>query len=163
MSHQSSDTPETLSHRLFHAFFKFKRTPWHNAPADGLSQVETNILDNIRRANSHDRVLHVSDLSSMLRVTSPTITQHLNNLESRGFVERNTSKEDRRAITLTLTDKGQEALKTHRAKLEEDFSMFIASIGEEDAETMIRLLEAAQRFFIDRAKTYENEILIDRG
>jgi len=144
--------PETLSSRLLSSFFRFTRTPWHNAPADGLSQVETDILENIWRANRHDKVLRVLDLSSILRVTSPTVTQHLNNLEDLGLIERVHSKEDKRTITLSITEVGEAALRTHRTRLENDFSEFINLISEEDSETLIALLDKAQSFFTQKAK-----------
>ena len=154
---------EALSARLLSAFFKFTRTPWHKAPADGLSQTETNILENIMRANRHEKTMRVSDLSALLRVSSPTITQHLNHLENLGLVERLPLKEDKRAVTLSLTEKGNEALKSHWKKLEMDFAAFIEIIGEEDAEKMIVLIKQAHSFFLDIAKKYENENFFERG
>lgn len=144
---------DNLPSRLLSSFFKFSRTPWHNAPADGLSQVETNILENIWRANRHGRILRVLDLSSILRVTSPTVTQHLNNLENQGFVERTHSSKDKRAIMLSITEKGEEALQNHRLNLERDFSEFVLFLGEQQCELLIELLEGTQEFFTKKSKS----------
>jgi len=141
---------ESLSSRLIKAFFKFSRTRWHSAPASGLSQVETDILENIARANRHDNIPRVSDISMLLRVSSPTITQHLNNLEEQGYVLKTHSKEDKRSVGLTLTEKGSEALKSHFMKLEEDFIEFIDFIGQDSSEEMIDLLMRAHEFFNKR-------------
>jgi len=143
---------ETLPSQLLSSFFRFTRTPWHNAPADGLSQVETDILENIWRANRHNHVLRVLDLGSILHVTSPTITQHLNSLENQGFVERNHSVSDRRTITLSITSKGEDALKNHRQKLEHDFAEFVTLMGEDDSKLMIEFFDKAQNFFSQKAK-----------
>ena len=153
--------PESVEARLFMAFLKFRHTPWHKVPGKGLSQVETDILDNILRANRRGKIPRVSDISLNLRVSSPTVTQHLNHLEGQGFVERTPSTEDKRSVQLSLTDKGNEVLKSHREKMEEDFTEFIGLIGEEQAEMMIALFESAQDFFTYKAKMREIENLSD--
>ena len=158
-----NEPPSDLPARLLSAFFRLSRTPWHRAPADGLSQSETDILENIRRANRHDKILRVADVSTILRVSSSTITQHLNHLEDHGFIERTRLKEDKRAVSLTLTDKGNEALRSHRTKLEADFAAFIETIGEQDAEKMIEIITQARQFFTQRAEEYDNQNFFERG
>ena len=150
---------EELSARLLSAFFRFGRTPWHTAPADGLSRAETSVLERIQRANDHDRILRVADLSAILRVSSSTITQHLNNLQDQGFVERVQSKKDKRAVDLSLTEKGRAALASHWIELKENFNEFIAVIGEEKAQEMTDILAQAHEFFITKARSYENDDL----
>ena len=147
---------EGLPSRLVSAFLRFSRTPWHNVPADGLTLAETIILENIGRANKKGTRLRISDLSAILRLTTPTVTQHLNSLESQGFVEKTPSASDKRAINLSLTEKGMESLRSHKAKLERDFEKFIEFIGEENAETMADLLTKAQTYFRQNTKLYEH-------
>ena len=149
--------PESLSSRLIKAFMKFSRTRWHNAPASGLSQVETDILENINRAIRHGNVPRVSDIGMMLRVSSPTVTQHLNHLEEQGYVQREQSKEDKRSVNLSLTDKGAEALGSHFQRLEEDFIDFIEHIGPEASEEMVDLLMRAHEFFNRKSILRNNE------
>ncbi|MCL2057960.1 MAG: MarR family transcriptional regulator [Oscillospiraceae bacterium] len=150
---------ESLSARLIKAFMKFNRTRWHNAPASGLSQVETDILENIARANRRDNVPRVSDISMMLRVSSPTVTQHLNNLEDQGYVLRTQSKEDKRSVGISLTEKGDGALKSHLVRLEADFNEFIDYIGQDASEEMIKLLMQAHEFFNKMKALRENETM----
>lgn len=159
------DTNE-LSSRLVSAFFKFSRVQWHNAPADGLTMTETSLLENIHRAVKRGNTPRVSDLSAALRVSAPTITQQLNNLEAKGLVQRLHSSEDKRAVHLSLTAAGEEALKTHRNGLERDFSEFVGLIGETEAERLITLLTQAQGFFNEKnqaAKSKENNAMFDRS
>ena len=87
MSDTLHEENDSLASRLVSSFLAFGRTPWHNAPASGLSLVSTDILEHIYRANRHGKSPRVSDLGVMLRVSSSTITQHINNLEKQGFVE----------------------------------------------------------------------------
>jgi DNA-binding MarR family transcriptional regulator len=153
-------SPETQAARLIQAFLKFGRTPWHNAPASGLSQVETDILENINRAARHGNEPRVSDISSILRVSSPTVTQHLNNLEDQGFILRTHSKDDKRSVRISLTEKGTGALKSHWILLEKDFNEFIDFIGTESAGQMIDLLMSSREFFTKKAMLRESENLL---
>src|ERR1044072_9553918 len=47
-----------------------------------------------------------SSLASVLRLRLPNLIKILNELESSGFIKRNRSKSDRRAVELMLTPKG---------------------------------------------------------
>jgi len=154
----AEQTTDSLSNRLIKAFMKFSRTRWHNAPANGLSQVETDILENIMRANRKGKVLRVSDISLMLRVSSPTVTQHLNSLEDQGYVLRTQSKEDKRSVQITLTEKGTEALRSHFVRLEGDFVEFIEYIGQGKAEEMVGLLMRANEFFTKKSAALDSDM-----
>jgi DNA-binding MarR family transcriptional regulator len=157
MAQQETDNPESISNRLMKAFFKFNRTRWHNAPASGLSQVETDILENVARAERHGKALRVADISLMLRVSSPTVTQHLNSLEERGYVLKTQSKEDKRNVWITLTDKGTEALSSHYIRLGQDFGEFVDHIGPDASEEMIDLIMRSNEFFNKKSLLRDGE------
>jgi len=148
---------ESQAARVIKAFFKFSRTRWHNAPASGLSQAETDILENVNRANRRGIALRVSDISLMLRVSSPTVTQHLNSLEERGYVLKTQSREDKRSVRISLTDKGTEALRSHFVRLEADFTEFVDHIGPDSSEEMIGLLMRAHEYFNAKSALRESD------
>jgi DNA-binding MarR family transcriptional regulator len=52
----------------------------------------------------------VSDLAAEAGVAASTVTRILDALERRAIVKRTRSREDRRGVTVTLTDSGREAL-----------------------------------------------------
>ncbi len=147
MKTNQQDSP---SFRLLSALFRFLRTPWHVVSAPGLSRAETGILITIERAAKHGNTLRVSDLSRMMRVSPPTISQQLNNLESQGFVIRTQAKEDKRAVNLTLSDKGREALIQQRADMELNISQLADHLGKEDTELFINLLTRTSDFYLNR-------------
>ena len=146
----NSQPQDSLSFRLLTALFRFLRTPWHVVSAPGLSRAETGILITIERAAKHGNTLRVSDLSRMMRVSPPTISQQLNNLESQGFVIRTQAKEDKRAVNLTLSDKGREALIQQRADMELNISQLADHLGKEDTELFINLLTRTSDFYLNR-------------
>jgi DNA-binding MarR family transcriptional regulator len=52
----------------------------------------------------------VRELAEHAGVSAPTATRILDTLERRGLVRRNQTPEDRRGVSVTLTDRGREAL-----------------------------------------------------
>jgi DNA-binding MarR family transcriptional regulator len=48
------------------------------------------------------------ELSKLLSIDTGLMTRMLDKLESKGFLERSRSVDDRRVVNLTLTDKGKE-------------------------------------------------------
>jgi MarR family transcriptional regulator, transcriptional regulator for hemolysin len=57
----------------------------------------------------HDRWSTQLDLARSLGIEGPTMTRHLDNLEQSGFVTRQRSETDRRAVRVELTDAGAAA------------------------------------------------------
>jgi len=49
------------------------------------------------------------DLARSLRIEGPTLTRHLDNMEQSGFVARQPSETDRRAVRVELTEAGEAA------------------------------------------------------
>ncbi len=72
----------------------------------GLTPPQMFLLHSIRRTSN----CTVSQLASDMEVKPSAITVMLNRLESHGFVSRTRSAEDRRVVTVELTDAGREVL-----------------------------------------------------
>lgn len=71
----------------------------------GLQPGEFDLLAALRRAGSPHR-LTVGALLGSTMVTSGAITNRLNRLVTKGFVNRETDPDNRRSVIVTLTDKG---------------------------------------------------------
>lgn len=150
------DENAPIEQRLLSAFFRFMHTPWHIVPAPGLTRSETGILMGIGQSQRHGHPLRVRDLSKIMRVSSPTVTQHLNKLEEQGFIRREQSKDDRREVFIVLTDKGFDELDAHRNALNQNIRDLIEHIGEESAEKLLSLLTTTSEFFFEKEKTYRD-------
>lgn len=150
------DENAPIEQRLLSAFFRFMHTPWHIVPAPGLTRTETGILMGIDRSQHHGKPLRVRDLSKIMRVSSPTATQHLNKLEEQGFVRREQSKDDRREVFIVLTDLGFEELEAHRNALDQNIRDLVQNIGTENAEALQALLTKTSDFFFEKEKTYRD-------
>ena len=145
---QAPTTENAAAQKLLEAFSRFRRLGWRQSPIEGVTHTEVMILNIIMRMTGETGVgARVSDISSHLNVAPPTVTQQLNNLETRDYIERQIDKEDRRAIRVTLTPSGLVVLeKTHND--------FIASItglveylGEEDSDHLANLMAKVYDYF----------------
>ena len=59
--------------------------------------------------------LHASDLADRLRVSRQAVAQAIRALEAHGYVVRSPDSADARALLITLTSRGREALRVMRA------------------------------------------------
>ncbi len=84
--------------------------------------------------------MRVSDISQLLQVTSPTITQIINRLEERGWVERYMDPEDRRVVRVKLTLEGEQIAAQAKKRFMESFNGLLDHLGLEDSERLAELL-----------------------
>ncbi|MET3335067.1 MULTISPECIES: MarR family winged helix-turn-helix transcriptional regulator [Bradyrhizobium] len=81
-----------------------------------------------------------SSLAGLLRLRLPNLIKILNELESSGFIKRNRSKSDRRAVELMLTPKGAKLI-AEGAKLTEPYNRkMLAPLSEAEQRTLLELL-----------------------
>lgn len=148
---------DSLVSRLVGTFFRFVRTPWHTVPAPGLSRAETGILLTIHHTRRKGKACRVSSLSRMMHVSSPTITQHIANLERRGLVRKEPDAKDKRAMNLALTDQGLQMLAAHRDAMDRNIQELIDCLGEKEAERLVVLMTKTSDFFAEKQKEYDED------
>lgn len=78
--------------------------------AQGLNPAQWESLRYLARANHYSRT--PSALADYLHTTKGTASQTLKSLEAKGYVRRVAIPEDRRAVRIDITDKGQTVLRT---------------------------------------------------
>jgi len=81
-----------------------------------------------------------SSLASLLRLRLPNLIKILNELESSGFIKRNRSKTDRRAVELVLTPKGTKLIAEGAGLTEPYNGRMLASLTETEQRTLLELL-----------------------
>ena len=85
--------------------------------------------------------IQISVLSMAANMSKPAVSQALNSLEDRGLLERFTSKGDRRAVYVTMTDRGNQVM-------EQGWKVFVSfmdrvekEMGEENTRRLVELVE----------------------
>ena len=110
-----------------------------------LSRPSFLVLDALERAASH--TLNQRDLVSALRRTSGTLSVRLGRLERARMITREPDPENRRSVTVTLTDRGRELVLRARPAYDERAARLTAGLPEGAAPALSESLTAWQEFF----------------
>jgi len=98
-------------------------------------------------AGAEARELRVSEISKLMHITSPAVTQFLKGLEADGLVERRIDQTDRRSVGIVLTEQGAEiALRAEKA-FSTAFNGLAEYLGDEQSNQLADLLVKAFHYF----------------
>jgi DNA-binding MarR family transcriptional regulator len=84
--------------------------------------------------------LRVKELAVQLRLDSTTVTRHVDDLERRGLVVRETDPRDRRAVLVQLSSRAQELLEEAEAERRGSLRDGLQDWSVADREAFVRLL-----------------------
>lgn len=145
----------TTAHELIRAFRQLRHVNWSGRrPVEGCTRSETMLLLAIRRSMSAGSAgLKVSEISGMLRVSLPTVTQTVNLLVARGLLERSSDPDDRRAVRIRLTEAGQRETELAEEAMLEGMKGLIDHLGHERSMQLIELLDDVAAYY--RGQTAE--------
>lgn len=91
-------------------------------------------------ANDSGESISPSELAAMCGFSTAHVAITLKKLEGRGFIVRETDKEDRRRTSVTITEAGLAVhlgrMREHRCRTER----MLSELGEEDAREYVRLV-----------------------
>ena len=105
----------------------------------GLELWEFDVLSALRRSGTPYQ-LSPGQLVNQTLVTSGTMTNRVDRLSARGFVERSPDPNDRRGVIVALTEAGREAVDGAMADLLARERDLLAQIPERDRQTLSALL-----------------------
>lgn len=140
---------------LFLAFQSLKRSLYHMVRTQKISGLRHSefimlirIHDTVTGSNKRRKKdglpplpgVQSSTLSKMTGCSASSVSQVIGALEKNGLVERITSREDRRAVFVRLTDKGRETLKTAPNPAMDRIREAAAMLGEEKNAQLVSLL-----------------------
>ena len=150
-------TTEATARKLTQSLKQFNRAfmQFHRAEAQqnfaGCKPSEIGVLLTIGHgAKSEAREMRVSEISKVMHVTSPTITQVLKSLEANGLVERHIDPTDRRTVGITLTDRGEQVAQRAEEAFLTTFHGLADYLGEEQSNQLAELLVKAFRYFREK-------------
>lgn len=129
----------TIPYQLIQAFSFFHRQKFSIPPVKGINPGELRILRAIGKSMAVAGVM-VSELSERLQVSPSFITQISNGLVKRGLVDRSQDPNDRRAVRLRLTAKGDEAVRDAASVISAHFQGLANALGPEQSKELLRLM-----------------------
>jgi DNA-binding MarR family transcriptional regulator len=143
--------------KLLKTFMQFKKVEWHQRSIAGCTPGEIRVLFCIRKgARSDTPEMKVSEISKLLHVTSPTITQLLKGLEANGLIERHIDPTDRRAVGITLTQKGEMVTQQAADAFSAFFDGLIEYLGEEQSNQLAELLSRVFRYYSEKTASADH-------
>lgn len=141
-------TNASTTEKLLDSFMRFKRLHWKKPPVEGLKHSEMVMLFSIhKQSDTQGCGIKMSELSKSLKIALPTATQLVNSLENEGYVERRQDKNDRRAVRITLTDKGNSIIKKASEDLFSSFEGLVDYLGEEKSLELTELMSEVFTYF----------------
>ena len=105
----------------------------------GAAESESAVLFYLCNKDEKDEVIP-SEIAAEFGYPRARVTRILDALESRGEIKRVHDKQDRRRVLVYATEKGRAASRESDAKATEGLVKFIDSLGEEDADELVRIL-----------------------
>jgi DNA-binding MarR family transcriptional regulator len=88
-------------------------------------------------------------LANRLLVTRSTVTRMIDDMETKGWVQRIDDPQDRRAFLVSLTDNGRDLWRQAHAAHQQSLEQRFAALSDADQQTLITLLHTV------RAATHE--------
>ncbi|WP_438348728.1 MarR family winged helix-turn-helix transcriptional regulator [Paenibacillus sp. FA6] len=138
----------SIAQKLFEAMKRFNKAQFNQHPIKGVKQSEMVLMFYVKKSTKPNAEgLKVSEISEMLGVTSPTVTQLLNSLEVKGWIERTVDQKDRRAVRVKLSDEGELVIQKAIKVTEASFNELINHLGEEDSNQLADLLIKAYQYY----------------
>jgi len=96
-------------------------------------------LESLRYIREQGRPL-MKDVAAYLGITPPSATALIDILVEGGYVERGVDEDDRRAVRLTVTLAGEEALEVGFKEIMERMRRVLRDLDEADRESLLAML-----------------------
>jgi len=152
-------TYESLAHKLMESFLRIKKINRNHSPVAGLKHSEIVLLFCINKAVKPGELgITISEIGHLLKVTSPTVTQLVNGLQKQELIERNIDKEDRRAVRIRLTNKGEKVIKKAWQTFLHSFTGLAEHLGEEKSRELVDLLTQVFSYFNSLQEANDNSV-----
>ncbi|WKY44270.1 MarR family transcriptional regulator [Eubacteriaceae bacterium ES2] len=134
---------------LFHAFNRIRKAsmrrmhkPKHNHQLKPHEFFMLATIHHLEECHSNSDIpgIKISQISQKTGISMPGVSQTLSTLEKHDLVARRTSKEDRRMVYVSLTDKGLKIFHESNQSFSEIYDKAIDILGPEDSQKLIDLL-----------------------
>lgn len=113
----------------------------HHNHTGGMSKGEFSMLQLIKLCKSEFDVVTTAELSEKLHVSKPAVSQMINVLEKKQYVIREINKNDRRLMSISLTETGNNVLEEEKGKFLNIINHSLDLMGREDSEIFVGLME----------------------
>ncbi|MBC1805829.1 winged helix-turn-helix transcriptional regulator [Listeria sp. FSL L7-0993] len=132
----------------------FAMTHIHQA----ISEISTNTVDLsieqffvLREIAAYDGI-SATELAATLSVNKSAITPKLKKLVDKGYIRRKRNQQDKRAIVLTISEKGNNVYEACEKQLELLVNEWLEILGENDSEHFFELFQKITKSVVEPKK-----------
>ena len=83
------------------------------------------------------------ELKEYFHIGSGGIANALKDLEEKGYIVRKNGENDKRVVSVYITDSGRALAKKSYEDMKDNLKLLLETIGEEDSKALFRILEKA--------------------
>ncbi len=122
---------------------------------NGVTPSYIHYLDVIESLGQQGVSVKVSDISDALDIPRPGVTRTVKEMQTKGYLHKQTSESDGRVTYITVTDAGKNLLKIYSEQYFNRLLPLLDDISDEDAECTIRTIEKLYKVMSERSVTIE--------
>lgn len=142
---------ETFGREMMYSVFRIRKALYtlirEDATRVGITELQLIILYTLSKKDN----MRLNDLAEKLNMSNSTISGTIERLVSAGLVIRKPSKEDRRAVTLHLSEKGKEKLQeafNDESLLLQRLQKVETTLAKEEIETLLALQQKVRTILL---------------
>jgi DNA-binding MarR family transcriptional regulator len=134
--------------RLLKAFSQFRKLHWKPPHVSGLKPSEFMVLHTVKNAlmDGIDGLM-VSQISKRLNVARPTVTQLVNSLQQKDFLDKHSDDKDKRVVRITLSETGRKLTQKGSEDFYRRFEGLADYLGEKKSDELSELLGDVYNYF----------------
>lgn len=122
---------------------------------NGVTPSYIHYLDVIESLEKQGVSVKVSDIGDALDIPRPGVTRTVKEMETKGYLYKQTSESDGRVTYIFATDVGKHLLQIYSEKYFNSLAPLLNDISDEDAECTIRTIEKLYKVMSERSVTIE--------
>lgn len=111
-----------------------------------MNQRDMMILRGILHLSSQRGQARMSQIRQYFHVSPAAVSQGIRSFEKQGWVERILSDDDRRSVSIRITERGRHQLQKREEELSAKMAAFLRYLGEEDSLHLIRIVEKSTQY-----------------
>jgi len=127
--------------KIYQIMQDFHKIGLNTKHTSDLSRSELAMLKMLKLHSTATEGVTNSTLSELLEISKSAVSQMINALEDKTYVERVTTKHDRRLVYIRLTASGEQRLEQQLQALLQRMAEIFDRMGREDTEDLLRLLQ----------------------
>lgn len=108
---------------------------------EGMKPRHIHVLEAVSDIVREEGICRVSDVSMRMKITKPSISRLIRELEEKEMLTKNTDETDRRVIYVGLTEQGRKCLGRYVTDFHREWAMNLKDITNAQAEMTVEVIE----------------------